>query len=196
MEIYNASFSPTSKALTCFSAAPHRVILRPGERLYRFGSMFKEFDKSNQVFGSPWWIPRATYTQISKTAHRTSQSTIDVARSRLAVTTEWNLKMDTLIIIEFQKAVQAWVGPAKPQPLFDGDRSVMLLGAYEQAYIPWPRTGRNGSWQSGRERGGEVDVFRVGHRVKVTAASSQSDRALSGSRSEPVPLTGQSGDPF
>ena len=25
----------------------------------------------------------------------------------LAVTTEWNLKMDTLIIIEFQKAVQA-----------------------------------------------------------------------------------------
>jgi hypothetical protein len=30
----------------------------------------------------------------------------------------------------------AWVGPAKPQPFSGGHRSVMLLGNYEQAYVP------------------------------------------------------------
>jgi hypothetical protein len=40
------------------------------------------------------------------------------------------------MVIVLKKAVQAWAGPARPQPLSDRDRSVMLLGFYEQAFAP------------------------------------------------------------
>jgi hypothetical protein len=40
------------------------------------------------------------------------------------------------MVLELRKAVQAWVGPARPQPLSADDRSVMLLGHYDQAYVP------------------------------------------------------------
>jgi hypothetical protein len=44
--------------------------------------------------------------------------------------------MDWLMILELKKPVYAWVGPAKPQPLSQANRSVMLPGHYDQAYVP------------------------------------------------------------
>lgn len=136
MEIYNASSTLTSEALLCFTKAPLRVVFRPGENLFRFGTIVSPIFKGNEIFSSPWWIPPETYRRITKTAHRTNKPIVDVARSRLAVATEWNPKMDWLTILELKKAVYAWVGPAKPQPFSGGHRSVMLLGNYDQAYVP------------------------------------------------------------
>jgi hypothetical protein len=59
-----------------------------------------------------------------------------VARSRLAVTEIWNPNMDWLYVFELLQPVYAWIGPAKPQPLKAGDRSVLLLGHLDQAYVP------------------------------------------------------------
>jgi hypothetical protein len=136
VEIHNASSTLKPEALVCFTKAPLRVVISPGENLFRFGTIASPNFKGNDVFGSPWWIPPETYRQITKTAHRTNRSIVDVARSRLAVATTWNPKMDWLMILELKKAVYAWVGPAKPQPLSSGQRSVMLLGNYDQAYVP------------------------------------------------------------
>ena len=136
MEIYNGSSTLTFEALSCFTKPPIRVVLRPGENLFRFGTIVSPIFKGNEIFGSPWWIPSETYRRITKTAHRTNKPIVDVARSRLAVATEWNPKMDWLTILELKKTVYAWVGPAKPQPFSGGHRSVMLLGNYDQAYVP------------------------------------------------------------
>lgn len=136
MEIYNASSVLTLEALPCFTRAPLRVVFSAGDRLFRFGTIVSATFKGNEIFASPWWIPPDTYRQITQTAHRTHQSIVDVARSRLAVATAWNPGMDWLTILELTKPVQAWVGPARPQPLSSGDRSVMLLGNYDQAYVP------------------------------------------------------------
>ena len=136
MEIHNASSTLTPEALLAFARAPVRIVFQPGEHLYRFGTVVSPTFKGNDTFGSPWWIPSATYRQIAETAHRTNKSIIDVARSRLAVATAWNPTMDWLMILELKKAVYAWVGPTKPQPLSIADRSVILLGNYDQAYVP------------------------------------------------------------
>lgn len=136
MEIYNASAKLTSDALMCFASAPQQVVFRPGENLFRFGTIVSASFKGNDIFGSPWWVPPTTYRQITKTAHRTGASIVDVARSGLSVAVAWNPKMDWLTILELKKAVYGWVGPAKPQPLYGGNQSVMLLGNYHQAYVP------------------------------------------------------------
>ena len=136
MKIYNASATVTPEALSAFARIPDRVVVHPGEQLFRFGSVVGPGVKGNEIFSSPWWIPAASYRQITKTAHRTGRSVIEVARSRLAVTIDWNPKMDWLSIFELRVAVYAWVGPAKPQPLAGTDRSVLLLGHFDQAYVP------------------------------------------------------------
>jgi hypothetical protein len=136
MDIYNASAPLTSEALLCFTRAPLRVVLQPGESLYRFGTLVSSTFKGNEIFSSPWWVPQETYRRITKTAHRTRQPIVSVARAGLAIANEFNPEMDWLTILELKRPVYAWVGPARPQPLSGGDRSVMLLGNYDQAYVP------------------------------------------------------------
>jgi hypothetical protein len=136
MDVHNASSTLTPEAFAAFAKPPRRVILQPGEQLYRYASIVSRTFAGNDTFGSPWWIPEATYRQISQTAHRTGRSRVDVARSRLAIATPWNPRMDWLMVIELRKAVQAWIGPARPQPHDARDRSVLFLGNYDQAYVP------------------------------------------------------------
>jgi hypothetical protein len=136
MDIFNAPSTLTHDASLAFSKAPQRVVLLPGEELYRFGTLVSATFSGNDVFGSPWWIPAATYRHITKTAHRTGASIIDVARSGLAVSIPWNPEMDWLMVIALRKPVQAWIGPARPQPVSGTDRSALFLGNYEQAYVP------------------------------------------------------------
>ena len=136
MEIFNEGSVLTPEAFRAFASPPRRVILQPGEQLYRYVSIVSRTFKGNDAFGSPWWIPESTYRLISQTAHRTGRSRVDVARSRLAISTPWNPQMDWLLSIELRKAVYAWIGPARAQPLAVPDRSVLLLGNYDQAYVP------------------------------------------------------------
>ena len=136
MNIHNASAVLSPDALAAFAGLPRRQVLPPGAHLYRFGTIVSSTFKGNEVLSSPWWIPEPTYRQITRTAHRTGKSVIDVARAGLAVTTGWNPIMDWLTIVELKVAVYAWVGPARPQPLSGTNRSVLLLGHLDQAYVP------------------------------------------------------------
>ena len=137
MEIYNKSAVPAPDALLAFVGAPRRVVFQPGEQLCRFATIVSPSFKGNEIFSSPWWIPPATYRQIAHTARQTGTSIVEVARSRMAVATPWNPAMDWLMIVELKQPVYAWVGPTRPQPLTgSADRSVMLLGNFDQAYVP------------------------------------------------------------
>jgi len=136
VQVYNGSATVTADALAAFARLPQRVTISPGQQLFRFASIVGAGVKGNEVFASPWWIPAATYQEITRIAHRTRQPVIEVARSRLAVTEGWNPNMDWLYVFELLRPVYAWVGPAKPQRLRAGDPSVLLLGHLNQAYVP------------------------------------------------------------
>ena len=139
MRIHNASATLGPDALAAFATLPRRELLPPGAHLYRFGTIVNPVAptfKGNEVLSSPWWVPATTYRQITRTAHRTGKPVIDVARAGLAVTTGWNPNMDWLTVFELKVPAYAWIGPAKPQPLSGTDRSVLLLGHLDQAYVP------------------------------------------------------------
>jgi hypothetical protein len=136
VEIFNASSVLTAEASMSFAKPPRQVTFNPSERLYRLVTIVERGFDGQHILASPWWIPPATYAQITKTAYRTGKKGTDVARSGLAIAFSWNPKMDWLIIVELKKAVYGWVGPAKPQPLYLKDRTVLSLGNLDQAYVP------------------------------------------------------------
>ena len=136
MEIFNASSRLTAEASMSFAKPPRKVTFNQGERLYRLVTIVEKGFAGQHILASPWWIPPATYAQITKTAYRTGKTGTDVARAGLSVAFSWNPKMDWLTILELKKAVYGWVGPAKPQPLYPSNRAVLSLGNLDQAYVP------------------------------------------------------------
>lgn len=136
MDIHNASYSLTPEDVLAFTKPPRRVVFQPGEQLFRFASPATSTFGGSETFGSPWWVPATTYQSIIKTANRTHSQPADVARSRLAVAGPWNPTMEWLMIIELKKPFYAWLGAARPQPQDGRNRSVLLLGQYEQAFVP------------------------------------------------------------
>jgi hypothetical protein len=143
VNIQNADFDFARNAADddkrAFRGMPRRTLLPASTRLYRFlslpdprGSGFR----GNGLFERPWWVPAETYRSITQLAHRTGSNVVDAARSRLAVTQEWNPAMEKLAVIELQQPVFGWVGRTAHQPAREGDRSVLLLGDFEQVYVP------------------------------------------------------------
>src|SRR5579871_1510055 len=137
MSIYNVAASISPRDLANFSHYPQRIVLHPPALLYRFGTMVSAAGTGgNQIFASPWWVPEKTFQAITRTATRTNSPISSVARSRLAVATPWNPTMDWLVVVQLKLPVYAWVGPAKPQPLDGANRAVLLLGNFDQAFVP------------------------------------------------------------
>jgi hypothetical protein len=122
--------------LFAFTRTLRRVLFYEGDWLFRFISSVSPKFAGNNLFGSPWWHPQRTFNGLVRTATRTGASVKSTARSRLAVTEEWNPSMDWLAIIELTTKAFGWVGPATPQPARSGDRSVLLMGHAEQVYMP------------------------------------------------------------
>jgi hypothetical protein len=122
-----------------FGGTPRRRLFRESEHLLRFVSLCgpaPTFTGGNKLFDSPWWYPQSTFNSIVRRSNRTGKSIVDVARSGLAVTTQWNPTMEYLVTIELKAPIYGLVGPARHQPLNQGDRSTLLIGNLEQAYIP------------------------------------------------------------
>jgi hypothetical protein len=90
----------------------------------------------SELFKSPWWVPALTFNALTHTASKTGANLSDTARSRLAVTKEFSPTMDKIVIVEVKESVYGWIGPATHQPATGGDRSVLLLGNFQQLYIP------------------------------------------------------------
>src|SRR5262245_39588661 len=122
------AFPPTTKA--AFTGVPRKHQFSAGEMLFRFASLPEDGFAGNQIFGSPWWVPRHTFSALVRLSHRTKQPLPAAARARLAVNKGWSPTMEYVAVIELTDSVFGWVGTTSPQPLDGTDRSVLLLGHY------------------------------------------------------------------
>lgn len=146
-EILNASFDFTraeADHVAAFRGTPRRVLFKPGDRLYRFTSLPTAGFSGNELFNSPWWLPRETFDALTRIAHRTSAPLGDTVRARMAVTRQWNPTLEWLAVIELTQSVYGWVGLTRQQPEIHGHRSVILMGNLEQAYVPGLGEGTSG----------------------------------------------------
>ncbi|MDQ3258246.1 MAG: hypothetical protein M3R15_30905 [Acidobacteriota bacterium] len=143
MAILNDDFDfnkhATANDKQAFRHPPRRELLILGTKLYRFVT-----PTNNEVLVGRWWYPKATYDKVLHLANVTGCSIPDTARSRLAVTIEWNPAMNWLCIIMLTKSVYAWCGPVQYQPLTEQDRKVLLPGNFDQIYLPNLAGGTNG----------------------------------------------------
>jgi hypothetical protein len=139
MDILNERFDITqagNDVLFAFRGAPRKTLFRAGDRLYRLTSLpFGDF-RGNGIFTSPWWYTQSTFNGLLRTAQRTDSTFANTARSRLAVTKEWNPTMEWLVIVQLSKPAYGWVGSIRHQPAQQGDRSVLLAGNADQVFMP------------------------------------------------------------
>jgi len=139
MDPFNASFAPSADILSTFRGTPRRVQLLPGARLYRFETFESELHpefRRKPTFQSEWWFMQPTFHNLCRAARAAGASLRDAGRSRLAVMDKWNPDMDWLAVIQLMVPGVAWVGPARTQRLSKENPVVMLLGNFDQAWVP------------------------------------------------------------
>ena len=112
---------------------PTYVELAPGEHLYKFVSIPIARDR---ILQSPWWISQATFDDLLTRARRLGKPVADLARSQMAIATQWNPGMDTLYIIELVAHVDAWEGRARSQLVSLTDSTVAFTGGGRQLAVP------------------------------------------------------------
>jgi hypothetical protein len=112
-----------------FVGVPTFRLFSAGERLYKLVNI--PIDRE-RIVASPWWIREAEFDRLRGLSHKEGVPLGEIIRRRLAVASRWNPGMDGLCILQLARSKVGWVGPAKPQPLFNEN----LLGWGEQACIP------------------------------------------------------------
>lgn len=120
-----------------FSGIPRKETYAVGTRFYRFVTPKKGEQApllGNSVLDAEWWFGEAVRSQLSRAAHRQRTSLGNAARSRLAVTREFNREMEYLCRILVVSPVCGWVGRARWQQ--NGTETVLLPGGAEQVYFP------------------------------------------------------------
>ncbi len=137
MSIHNADFDFSTDAThadkLAFLGYPQRTLVHPPEKLYRFVT-----SAENEIFGTPWWFPEATYKAITRKAHQTGQALVQVGRGGLAIPERFNRTMESLVVIEFRQPVYGWRGRARRQ------REVPRRGHHQRREAPGERRWLNG----------------------------------------------------
>jgi hypothetical protein len=116
-----------------FLDEPSYVSLMPGEHLYKFVSVPIVRER---ILESPWWIRQKTFDDLQTRARRLQKPVAELARSQMAIATQWNPGMDTLFIIVLAAPADGWEGRARSQPVSLTDRTVLFTGGGRQLAIP------------------------------------------------------------
>lgn len=126
---------------SAFLDEPARVSLLPGEHLYKFVSLPIVRER---ILASPWWIRQAVFDDLLMRARRLGKPVSELARSQMAVATQWNPGMDTLFVIVLAAPAEGWEGRARSQPVSLADKTVAFTGGGRQLAIPgltWQQIG-------------------------------------------------------
>jgi hypothetical protein len=70
----------------------------------------------------------------------------DLARSRMAIKSEWNPAMETVFIVVLSATVEGWEGRARSQPLSNFSGNAVFTGGERQLCVPaltWRQIGIN-----------------------------------------------------
>jgi hypothetical protein len=124
-----------------FLSEPAHVALSPGERLYKFVSIPIV---RQRILESPWWIRQRDFDELQMRARRLNKPVAELARSQMAIATEWNPGMDTLYVIVLAAKADGWEGRARWQPVSTADRGVLFTGGGLQLAVPgltWKQIG-------------------------------------------------------
>ena len=124
-----------------FLEEPTYVPLVPGAHLYKFVSIPIVRER---ILASPWWINQRTFDDLQTRARRLQKPIAELARSQMAIATEWNPGMDTMYIIVLSARADGWEGRARWQPVSTNDRTVLFTGGGRQLAVPgltWQQVG-------------------------------------------------------
>jgi hypothetical protein len=119
-----------------FRGTPVKTLFSPGALLCRFITTESEKNKirGNEIFKSPWWMGWTAAIKEIKHWSASGATPKDVVRGRMAVTSDFNSELDSVVQIILTKPVYAWRGFARHQA--DTLRRVTYLGGGEQLYLP------------------------------------------------------------
>jgi hypothetical protein len=141
---------PPDRLRNAFLDEPAHVALMPGEHLYKFVSLPIARER---ILESPWWIRQKTFDELQTRARRLQKPVAELARSQMAIATQWNPGMDTLFIIVLAAPADGWEGRARSQPVSLTDRTVLFTGGGRQLAIPdltWRQIGvQRSGWPTG-----------------------------------------------
>jgi hypothetical protein len=129
-ENYDFDRSTPPDVRASFRTPPSRVLLRQGENLRRFVTM-----GHNETIAG-FWIPGDTYQKLEEWARQLAMPIQHLARNLLAVTMEWNPKMNGIFVAELKSDAYGLRGPAKYQRLEENNPKVLLIGNLDQVWIP------------------------------------------------------------
>jgi len=113
-----------------FRMPPSPVLLKEGAKLYRFVTM-----GHNETIAG-FWTPDDAYQKLAGWARQLGMPVQHLARSLLAVTIQWNPKMNGLSIVELRCDAYGLLGPAKYQRLEKDNPKVLLIGNVDQVWVP------------------------------------------------------------
>ncbi len=124
-----------------FLDEPTHVTLNPGEHLYKFVSLPIV---RHRILESPWWVRQKDFDDLQMRARRLNKPVAELARSQMAIATQWNPGMDSLYVIVLAARADGWEGRARSQPVSTGDRTVLFTGGGRQLAAPgltWQQIG-------------------------------------------------------
>lgn len=127
--VFARDASPGDQA--AFVGTPSRELFRAGTRLYRLVT-----PSLNEILMARWWFPKESWDRLLVLVRKTGCTVQEAVRSRLAVTREWNPQMSQLCIVRLEVDAYGWIGKTKHQPATGSDRDVLLLGGFDQAFVP------------------------------------------------------------
>jgi hypothetical protein len=132
-----------------FLDEPIHVPLVPGAHLYKFVSIPIV---RQRILASPWWIRQKIFDELQIRARRLHKTVAELARSQMAIATQWNPGMDTLYMIVLAAPADGWEGRARSQPVSLTDRTVLFTGGGRQLAVPgltWQQIGvQRSGWPS------------------------------------------------
>jgi hypothetical protein len=124
-------------ARLAFDGFPTRKLFTANMEFCRFvtAENRRTGDKGNQIFGSPWWFTKEALGEIVKRSDPRGLGIGDVARIRLAVSKEFNPKMEWICVIYLTQPVYGWSGKAARQ-LATEAANVFLAGGETKVFLP------------------------------------------------------------
>jgi len=133
--IFERDAPPDARA--AFSSPPKKTLFNTGLEFRRFitAENRRTGDKGNQIFGSPWWFAKETFQRIVAHSDPHGLGIGDVARIQLAVSKEFNARMEWICVIYLTQPVFGWAGKAARQLATEG-ANIYLGGGAEQVFLP------------------------------------------------------------
>ena len=119
-----------------FREPPAKVLLKPGTMLCRFitTKSKKKHIPGNETFKGAWWLDWSSAIAELNRWRTAKVLPKNVIRGRMAVCTQFNRKLDSLVQVVLTNPVYAWKGLARYQD--DSVRRITCLGGGEQLFIP------------------------------------------------------------